>query len=177
MTTLEYFKTPETVVPQELAYGEFRVAESPTVSHQRAVREVVEALTSHVRGRGLGEVLFAPMDVVLDHGAALVVQPDVMVISQERAHIVTSKVFGPPDLVVEVLSPRPRIGQLDERIEWFARYSVRECWLVRTTEREIEILTLGLAGVLDRTVYRETRRIVSVVLGGTEIAPLDIFGL
>jgi Uma2 family endonuclease len=49
--------------------------------------------------------------------------------------IVTDRVWGPPDLVLEVLSPRPRIGTLQERIDWFSRYGVRECWLVHQDAR------------------------------------------
>jgi hypothetical protein len=33
MTLQEYFATPETVLPHELAFGHLRVAEAPTVSH------------------------------------------------------------------------------------------------------------------------------------------------
>ena len=75
MTTAEYLETPETVTPRELAYGELRVAESPSASHQRVVRELAVSLITFVRERQLGEVLFAPMDVVLDYDADLVVQP------------------------------------------------------------------------------------------------------
>ena len=111
MTTDEYFATPETVLPAELAYGVLRVADSPVVRHQRVVRDLTIALTAFARDRQLGEVLPAPMDVVLDRDAALVVQPDILFVSHDRDHIVTDRVHGAPDLVVEVLSPHPRIGR------------------------------------------------------------------
>ena len=64
----------------------------------------------------IGEVLPAPMDVVLDYANALVVQPDLLFVSNDRREIITDRVYGAPDMVVEVLSPRPRIGKLDERV-------------------------------------------------------------
>src|SRR5262249_46820514 len=125
MTTAEYFQTPETVLPRELAHGVLRVADSPTASHQRVVRDLVITLEKFVRERQLGEVLPAPLDVVLDYDRGLVVQPDLVFISRGRAHLVTDRLHGPPDLVVEVLSPHPRIGSLEERVGWFAAAGVR----------------------------------------------------
>ena len=176
MTVAEYFQTPETVLPQELAYGVLRVAEAPTVSHQRVVRDIAFALMTFVNERRLGEVLLSPMDVVLDADAALVVQPDILYVSAGRSHVVTNKVFGAPDLVVEVLSPNPRIGKLDERVEWFARYGVRECWLARLPERRIEVLALEPGGVARRNVFADGQTVISEVLEGLPLKPVDIFG-
>ena len=65
MTTLEYFATPETVRPSELAYGVLRVADAPVVRHQRVVRNLTILLTAFTNEQGLGEVLPAPIDVCL----------------------------------------------------------------------------------------------------------------
>jgi hypothetical protein len=37
------------------------------------------------------------------------------------------------------MSPRPRIGTLDERLAWFAECGVRECWLVHHLSGEIDV--------------------------------------
>src|SRR5689334_12951554 len=124
-------KTPYTVRPMELIYGALRVAESPTARHQSIVADLFRALDAHVRSRKLGRMWLAPLDVVLDEDRALIVQPDLMFISNTRSSFVTDRVWGPPDLVIEVLSPEPRIGKLGERVRWFAENGVRECWLVR----------------------------------------------
>jgi Uma2 family endonuclease len=176
MTITEYFQTPETVLPQELAFGQLRVADSPSVSHQRVVRELVMALTPFVQDRKLGELLFAPMDVVLDFEADLVVQPDLLFVAKERAHIVTAKVYGVPDLVIEVLSPHPRIGKLSERLDWFSRYGVRECWLARLPEKQISVLTLTKQGVVAEQAFSRAERVRSDVLEGLDLTPLQIFG-
>ncbi len=39
-------------------------------------------------------------------------------------------VRGAPDMVLEVMSPHPRIGDLQELIRWCNHYGVQECWLV-----------------------------------------------
>lgn len=176
MTTAEYFQTPETVLPQELAFGQLRVADSPSVSHQRVLRELVMALIPFVQDRQLGELLFAPMDVVLDFEADLVVQPDALFVAKERNEIVTDKVFGAPDLVIEILSPNPRIGKLSERLEWFSRYGVRECWLARLPQKQISVLTLAPQGVVTEETFSRAERVRSNVLEGLELTPLQIFG-
>jgi len=176
VTTAEYFQTPETVLPQELAFGQLQVADSPSVSHQRVLRELVMALIPFVQDRQLGELLFAPMDVVLDFEADLVVQPDALFVAKERNEILTDKVFGAPDLVIEILSPNPRIGKLSERLEWFSRYGVRECWLARLPQKQISVLTLTPQGVNAEETFSRAERVRSAVLEGLELTPLQIFG-
>ena len=176
MTTAEYLQTPETVLPRELVHGELRVADSPTVSHQRVVVALTLALAPFVRQRQLGEVLVAPMDVILDFDGALVVQPDVLFVSQERRHIVSDRIYGAPDLVVEVLSPHPRIGRLDERLGWFARSGVRECWLANTVEKVVAVLTLTDGGVNARTIHSGSDPVRTDVLDGLSVTPMDLFG-
>ena len=153
MTTEEYFQTPETNRPAELIYGILRVADSPLAPHQAAVFDLALALVYHVREKGLGEIWMSPLDVILDPTRHLVVQPDLFFVSTGRSHIVTDRVRGAPELVVEVLSPRPRIGTLDERLGWFAQYGVRECWLLHQLERRMEILAFQDGSVSGRRSF------------------------
>ena len=176
MTTFEYLQTPETVLPRELAFGVLRVNESPVVRHQRVVRDLTIALTAFTRDGRLGEVLPAPMDVILDRDANLVVQPDVVFVSAARADIVTDRINGAPDLAVEVLSPHPRIGQVHEKVEWFARYGVRECWLIDLDRRQVAVLTFEGGRVAGRGLFSGYDRLVSAVLPGLYLAPSDLFG-
>jgi Uma2 family endonuclease len=175
MTTAEYLQTPETVLPRELAYGVLHVAESPTPNHQRIVRDVTMLLHAHVRDRGLGEVFPAPVDVILDFDAALVVQPDILFVSQERAGIVGDRVQGAPDLVIEVLSPRPRIGQLHERVEWFARYGVRECWLIDLPKRAVVVLNFEGGSTTTRALVSGPNAIPSLVLPDLSVTAGAVF--
>lgn len=165
MTVDEYFTTtPETVMPMELVFGALRVAESPTPRHQMAVADLFRALDGHVRGRRLGQMWMAPLDVVLHAGRALIVQPDLFFISDERSHIVTDRVRGAPDLVVEVLSPHPRIGRTNERVEWFAEFGVRECWLIHQDQVSVEVISFSDRRIATRQTFTRRQPIVSAVL-------------
>src|SRR5262245_58556773 len=140
LTTAEYLRTPETVQPQELIYGALRVADAPSPKHQSAVLAFSLALFPFVRQNHLGRIYISPIDVILDERRHLIVQPDLLFISRSRLGIVRDRVRGAPDLVLEVLSPNPRIGDLDERLKWFAFYGVHECWLLHQLARRLEIV-------------------------------------
>lgn len=164
MTVDEYLRTPETVTPMELAFGVLRVRDAPSPRHQSAVAGLFRCLDAHVRANGLGTMWLAPLDVVLDETQAVIVQPDLLFISNERSWIVSDRVRGAPDLVVEVLSPHPRIGSTEERVGWFARFGVRECWLVRQDTRDVEVLCFREGASTDRRQYRYRAAITSTVL-------------
>jgi Uma2 family endonuclease len=140
MTSVEYYNTPESVLPTELAFGALLVRDAPSVAHQSAVGSFYVALREHVHDNALGRVWMAPLDVVLDEARALIVQPDLLYVSEERASIVRRRVYGPPDIVLEVLSPHPRVGDLNRRLEWFEAYGVKECWVYHQAEDRLDII-------------------------------------
>jgi len=90
----DYFKTRETLTPMELVFGAMRVSDAPTPRHQSAVLHLCLALDRHVRPRQLGRVWIAPLDVLLSERDALIVQPDLFFVSNEREWIVCDRVHG-----------------------------------------------------------------------------------
>ena len=105
LTVDEYFDDPETLRPMELVHGIVREPPAPLYGHQVVVMRAIILLERHVRANGLGTVCVSPIDVVLDRDAALVVQPDLIFVSTARTSIIRDRIWGAPDLVVEVLSP------------------------------------------------------------------------
>jgi Uma2 family endonuclease len=174
LTTDEYLRTPETLNPTELIYGALRVADAPTVRHQQAVAAFHLALAPHVRERRLGRVLLSPLDVILDWDRALILQPDLLFISHARWQVRRQKIIGAPDLVLEVLSPHPRIGKLQERIDWFAEYGVREIWLFHQLSDRLEVLGVESGRVARRESFEGLTPITSEVLPDFRLAVQDI---
>lgn len=164
MTLAEYFETPETLLPQELIYGAVRVADAPFVPHQRLVLRLATALQEHVDETSAGEVFVAPIDCIFDRERALVLQPDIVFVSHSRRDIVLDRIYGAPDLAIEILSPHPRIGQLDERVRWFVQYGVAEIWLYHQTENRLHVLTGADGEVASRRTFGEDTPIESKVL-------------
>lgn len=159
----EYLEGDVTVSPQELVWGYVREAPSPAPPHQDAVFRFAVAWDDHVREWALGRVIIAPMDCVLDRERGLIVQPDLLFIGAARADIIADRVWGAPDLVLEVLSPKPRIGTLDERLDWYAAYGVRECWLYHQFDRQLEVLNFAHHETVRHARFGFHDRIVSRV--------------
>lgn len=171
LTTAEYLQTAETLRVQELVFGTMRVEESPSPRHQDLLLEIAVLLRVFVSQHRLGSVWIAPLDVILDASRALVVQPDLFYISNKRQDIITDRIWGAPDMVLEVMSPHPRIGDLQERVQWFCEYGVRECWLVHQLTREVEVLQLERNGVASRRTFRGLEHIESDVLSFFALSP------
>ena len=174
MTTFEYLDTDETNRRRELTYGVLREPPAPFFSHQAIVLKVARILCDHVGPRGLGEVALAPVDVVLDLERALVVQPDVMFISNERRSIIRNQVWGAPDLVVEVLSLRTAARDRHEKLEWYRQYGVRECWLIDLHVEQVGIADFTGADTAWRVAYG-TLPIPSGVLPHLDVEAAAVF--
>ena len=136
----EYLELPETVSPMELVHGIVRDAPSPDYSHQSVVTRLGALLYDHVRQFGLGRICLAPMDVVLDAKKALVVQPDIMFVSTARLRIIRGRVWGAPELVVEVLSPGTALRDRTPKLGWYRRYGVLEYWLVDVDHQYVDVV-------------------------------------
>lgn len=116
----------------------------------------------------------SPIDVIFDYDLALILQPDLVFISNARRRILMDRLIGPPDMVIEVLSPHPRIGKLQERIDWFAAYGVREIWLLHQLQERFEILGVEDGRVARRESFDYSVAIKSDVLPGFMLTLDDI---
>jgi len=129
LTYEDYVLFPEDGQRHEIIDGEHYVSPAPTPKHQRVSMRLSSRLHVFAEEHRLGEILAAPTDVLLSRHDIL--QPDILLIANERAGIVTEKnIQGAPDLVVEILSKSTR--KLDERLK-LARYEllgVSEYWIV-----------------------------------------------
>jgi Uma2 family endonuclease len=169
----EYFSLPESLRPMELVYGYVREPPAPRYGHQSVVTRHAALLYQHVREHQLGEVCVAPVDVVLDEASALVIQPDVVFVAAAHRDRIRDRVWGPPDLVVEVLSRGTAKRDRTTKVAWYARYGVTECWLVDVTYRFVEVVDLQSQS--ERWVrYAGDRPMRSLVMPQWNATPAEI---
>lgn len=176
MTVEEYLQRPEAVRRQELAYGLVREPAVPSLDHQSTVTRLTVILDRHVRRHGLGQICVSSVDVVLDRERALIVQPDIVFVSSERAAMVTDRVWGAPDLVVEVLSVGNERHIRVTKLAWYRKYGVRECWFADPLGRTVEVLRLSRGQEEGaRDLYRGAVPICSHVLGPLAVRTERLF--
>jgi Uma2 family endonuclease len=136
----DYLKTPEDE-RYELIEGELLMTPSPVTEHQRISRDLGFEILKSVRENDLGEVFYAPYDVYLDDEN--VVQPDILFISKERLNIIGEKdIQGAPDLVIEILSENTAYRDFVQKKKLYARFGVKEYWIVIPGEELVEVYIL-----------------------------------
>lgn len=174
-TYQDYINLPESENKQyELIDGELYMAPSPTPKHQRGKGNLFRILSDHVEANDLGVVYDAPLDVVLSNEDVL--QPDIMFISKKRLGIVTEQnIQGAPDLVIEVLSPGTASRDRTIKRARYARFGVREYWLVDLVSRTIEVLRASREGFETIRIYSEGMSLESPLLPGLQIDVASIF--
>lgn len=124
----------------EIIEGELYEMPAPTSAHALTIANIISLLIPLLM-RLKGRWLTAPLDVFFV--GANPVQPDIIVLLPDgQAQIVTRGIEGPPDLLVEVLSPSHRGHDLLTKRALYARAGVREYWIVDPEAKTLEILTL-----------------------------------
>lgn len=138
LTYDDYVTLPDDGRRYEILDGELAVSPSPLTGHQRVSVLLAHAMLGWVRERGLGTVLTAPCDVILDETTIL--QPDLLFVSAARSSIITRRaVEGAPDLVVEILSDSTAARDRGAKMKLYARYGVARYWIIDTDTRTLEI--------------------------------------
>lgn len=168
LTYDDYCQIPPGHQRYELIGGAIRVVPSPSVSHQEALKRLLMALAGWVEGHGLGQVYCAPLDVVLSEYD--VVQPDLVYVSKERSSIIKeANIWGTPDLVVEILSPGTARWDQEIKRQLYARFGVRELWLVDPQAHTVEVAALKDGALLSSQVYWVGATLTSPLLRGVAL--------
>jgi Uma2 family endonuclease len=132
----DYRQLPEGE-PVELLRGRFMMSPSPIPLHQIVAGRLNRVLQKAEIADG-GLALLAPMDVVLADDT--VAQPDLLYIAKDWRSIVQNRIEGPPDLIIEILSPATERRDRLEKLDLYARYRVAEYWMVDPKMQLFEFL-------------------------------------
>ncbi|NNU83508.1 Uma2 family endonuclease [Geobacillus sp. BMUD] len=156
----------------------YNMAPAPSFVHQSIVGELYVALRAFFREKGC-TVVMAPFDIRLDEQgdyeqAKHVVQPDICVIC-DQSQIGSRGCDGPPDLVVEVLSPSTALKDRNEKYMLYEQFGVKEYWIVDPLHRTVEVYGRGEKGYEKRNVFGERDALVSFLFAELSIPLADVF--
>ena len=166
----DWLRLPSDGWRYEVIKGVLHMTAASTPKHQRVSRRLERALEDFIWEHNLGELLDAPVDVMLP-GQETPVEPDIIVIPADHPEMIGEKqIEGAPLLVVEVLSPSNWWVDRREKVVLYAETGVQEYWIVDPDAGSVEVFVLreGTYALLGKWGTGETAR--SEVLPGFEIA-------
>ena len=169
----DYLKTSDDE-RYELLDGELIIMPAPSIAHQHVAMKLGTRLDTFVEEGNLGVLYSAPTDVVLSDTE--VVQPDLLFISSERAHIITpANIQGAPDLIVEIRSAST--AERDETLKrnLYAEHDVKEYWLVDPEAMTIIVLLLGEGGYAEEAAHSMGQTLTSPTLESFSVNLDEIF--
>jgi Uma2 family endonuclease len=171
MTADEFSQLPETNQPTELINGELIVSPSPLVCHQLSSSQffrLIDGLKPN------GTLFYSPMDVYFDQEN--IPQPDLIWVAEtSRCVIGEKRLEGPPDLIVEILSPGTSRMDRREKFQLYERYGVSEYWMVDPLEKYVEVYR-WVGGRYDRLgIFGEGDTLISAALGGKTVSLTGVF--
>jgi Uma2 family endonuclease len=135
----------ETDERYEIIEGMLYVSKSPSGFHQWALIQLAIRLGGMVLDKGLGYPFFAPIGVFMP--GCEPVQPDFVVVTAARKDIIRDRrIYGVPDLIIEVLSPGNRVYDEDTKRRAYQRCGVPEYGMLDLLERRLRLFSLGKDG-------------------------------
>ena len=159
----------------EAIEGELYVTPAPSVRHQRISMRLTLLLHDLLVEPGHGELFFAPTGVefpATEEG----VQPDLLFVSNERRGIVADPwIQGPPDLVIEIVSPTTAHRDRGVKRKLYERQGVSEYWIADPAAEAIEVWTFGAEGERgDAASHGRFTDRLPVRLAGEPVGEIDL---
>ena len=144
-TYSDYLATPEDSSRRyEIVDGELFVTASPRFRHQEIVVNIGHVLAALSIEHDLGKVATGPTVRLRDD---MVMEPDLVFLRADRLGLIESgRIHGPPDLVVEVLSPSNRGFDRSLKRSRYLEYGVPEVWIVDPDAETVEVWRSGADG-------------------------------
>lgn len=157
----------------ELINNTLYMSPTPTYHHQNLSGKLERVLSDFVIPNSLGNIIHAPMDVVLSEDTVL--QPDIMFISNEQMGQIKLHFHGAPALVIEILSPGTAKYDRTIKKDLYEKFGVMEYWIVDPGNKLIEVFEL-MDGKFQLYCAGQLKDIVtSKVLQGFELVAESIF--
>jgi Uma2 family endonuclease len=134
----------------ELVRGRLVVREPAGYRHGEIAARLLATLFNFVESRGLGRVVTAETGFVLRRNPDTVRAADVAFVRRERLPVPPPNGFPEmaPDLVIEVLSPNDRPGEVLSKIGDWLDAGVRLVWIIDPRRRDARGLVTGHSPLL-----------------------------
>ncbi len=126
----------------------YNMSLAPSRIHQKIIMELSAEILNYIKANnGSCEVYPAPFDVILKNDDEIIedckniIQPDISVIC-DKNKLTDKGCTGPPDMIVEVVSPYNPNNDFIRKLNLYDKYKVKEYWIVNPMKRNILIYKL-----------------------------------
>ncbi|MDA3955580.1 Uma2 family endonuclease [Oceanispirochaeta sp.] len=163
----------------------YNMSPAPSRRHQKILVLLLNKMSKILEDSHC-EVYPAPFDVFfpdsdsIDHkeinSVETVVQPDLSVICDPEK-LIDKGCYGPPDLIIEILSPSTAKKDLNEKFRLYESRGVKEYWVVDPGNRYIREFRLQERRVYDFGVILEEKGVIqSEVFSDFQVTWEELFG-
>jgi len=160
----------------------YDMSPAPSRLHQEVLLKIVRPIADFLDDTPC-EAYVAPFDVRLpedpeasDRETFTVVQPDIVVVC-DKSKLDERGCKGPPDLVIEILSPATAAKDMKIKRDLYERHGIREYWLVHPTDKTVMVYRMGTENEYGKAIICAGEDIVkSGALEGLKIGMTDVFG-
>jgi Uma2 family endonuclease len=169
-----YAALPEDGHRYEVVQGVLMMSPALEMAHQGVVGLIYTYLSSQIFSTSRGLVSTGPADVVL--APKQVVQPDVLVLLASHLDRLQEKcILGPPDLVVEVISPGSITYDRVVKHKLYEEAGVPEYWLVNLQEQSIEVFVLEQGEYRSLGAFRDRQEVQSRLIPRASVPAAQLF--
>ncbi len=155
----------------EVIDGEaYDMTPSPIVKHQRLVGNFFIMLGNKLAKRPC-QTFVAPLDVYFDDYNF--VQPDVMVVCDQEK--IKDRIFGAPDLIIEILSPSTSLKDKREKKLLYEKFGVREYIIVHPEELFVERYSLDQGKFKEPDILGAAETLTLTSINGLFLPLWEIF--
>lgn len=168
-----WLRLPDDSKVVEIINGEI-IMTPGTSPHSKTIAIISSAVLTHTRDNHLGDVYNAALALMIRRD--FMPEPDVIFVHKDRAGIVKHEwIDGPPDLVVEVLSPSTEHRDRGVKFDEYATFGVAELWLADTEKKTIEVYANADHEFRLVGTFSGRQRVRSLVLPGLKFIAREAF--
>ena len=160
----------------ELIGGELHVSKTPGMTHQTTSGRIYFSIESFLRQNPIGVVVATP-GVIFSNVDAVIPDLVFMATGTVGAAVQADRIRGAPDLAIEIVSPGADNARRDRVAKryLYAKFGVKEYWVVDPVARLIEIYRLDGAALMLSATLGENEDITSTLLPGYKCRVGDFF--
>lgn len=160
----------------ELLEGDIFMSRSPSYLHQVVLHRLQVEIELFLRANPLG-IVVPGLGVIFDNFNGVI--PDLIFISDARLGEILpgERVYGAPDLAIEILSPGAENDRRDRNIKkrLYGQHGVREYWVVDPEGKTVEVYSLKRRRLELIATVSGAEEIPSSMLKGFRLSAGEVF--